>query len=127
MSSLSSSWIAFGQASPVLALSVVCLACAAIVGLVLGGVALTHRGLIPLPALAPRTRTYTAVAAGLLGSISLGLMLRLMAFGELNWIVSVGLYAGAMVSFVSLNLCQTQGAGAESHTPQLAEERKKAA
>jgi hypothetical protein len=54
-------------------------------------------------------------------------MLRLMALGDLNWVASVGLYAGAMTTFVGINLCQNRAQGVLAEAAVQVREQKKAA
>ncbi|MFN9993886.1 MAG: hypothetical protein ACK54H_11120 [Phycisphaerales bacterium] len=110
-SSVLLAWIALGQAAPVVALGVVCLVCAALVAVVIGGISAfganarvsTPRGTVGRLAL--------SACALCAGGFSLKLMLGGMNIDGFELFKAVGLYALAMSFFVGAQYASAADSG----------------
>ncbi len=117
-------WIALGEAAPVAALAIVCLLCASIVAVVLGGLSALGPDTSWISRISERTRSVAALFAAAGGAIALGFMLQKVEVSGFHWFYAVGLYCATMVGFVATQFALVPRPGAatasdNSSTPKI--------
>jgi hypothetical protein len=111
-SSLLLAWITLGQAAPVVALGLVCLVCAALVAVVIGGIgAFGSKAQLSTPKSYALRFALSAIAM-CCGGYSLKLMLGGMNIDGFELFKAVGLYALAMGFFVGAQYASAGDAAA---------------